>query len=506
MSELVYPSDPGLNGHAVDAAERTYKMNGFDPAREDSKLSYTPCRVAKPAFNTYHRSGEQTVSGFLDTTWAYDSRLTDDTGGPTGGPGADLTRLEAANGAFDEIVLGLVGLVGGQGSLAAATAQAAQDFGIASSERGAVTFIDAWSAAAAYLGYGFDGWVSNDYQDLFTQPKAQGLLGAARRLKERNPNLSVGLHIGGWDLSEAFHSIAQEPASRRRFAQSVVRVFRAFPMFSTLHLDWRWPGSAGAPEAGYGPEDAGNYAELIRETRAALSAADRNATIAVAVPASAAQLDAMNVPLLIEAGADRLDLMSFDFFGSPWSEKLGHHTSLRRDQDSSQTDCVDNAVTHLIEHAGVAPHRIHLGYATTTRNAKHAHITGISPLRGRYDNGSGETVGSFAPGTSTCADVLRNYLDLEQGEGRNGFELYTDAVADADYLHNPSTGVFLSLDTPRSVRAKAEYARARGLGGLFAEHAEADPGVLTNAAREGLGHTVTATVVDMKPLYVTGRS
>ncbi|MFJ2863875.1 glycosyl hydrolase family 18 protein [Kitasatospora sp. NPDC087314] len=505
MSELVYPSDPGLDGRAVDAAERTYQMNGFDPAREDSKLSFTPCRVAKPAFNTYRRSGDQTVSGFLDTTWAYDSRLTDDSGGPTGGPGADLTRLAAANGAFDELVLGLAGLVGDQGSLAATTAQAAQDFGIPASDHGAVTFIDPWSAVAAYLGYGFDGWAADDYRGLFTQEKAQGLLGAARRLKERNPDLSVGLHVGGWELSQAFHAIAQEPASRQRFARSVVRISRAFPMFSTLHLDWRWPGSAGAPGAGYGPEDAGNYAELIRETKAALSAADRNATIAVAVPASAAQLDAMNVPLLISAGADRLDLMSFDFFGSPWSTGLGHHTSLRRDPSSSQTDCVDGAVTHLIERTGVDPHRIHLGYATTTRNAKRCRLTRSSPLRGTYDAASGQTVGSFAPGTSTYADVLRNYLDLENGEGRNGFELHTDISADADYLHNPATGVFLSLDTPRSVRAKAEYARARGLGGLFAEHAEADPGLLTNAAREGLGHTVTTTVVDMKPLYVTGR-
>ncbi|MFJ2189427.1 glycoside hydrolase family 18 protein [Kitasatospora sp. NPDC087861] len=505
MSELVYPSDPGLDGRAVDAAERTYQMNGFDPAREDSKLSFTPCRVAGPAFNTYRRSGEQTVSGFLDTTWAYDSRLTDDSGGPTGGPGADLTRLEAANGAFDEIVLGLVGIVGDQGSLAAATAQAAQDFGIPAADHGAVAFIDPWSAVAAYLGYGFDGWVSNDYPALFGQQQAQGLLGAARRLTERNPDLAVGLHVGGWELSQAFHTIAQDPASWRRFAESVVRVFRAFPMFSALHLDWRWPGSAGAPGAGYGPEDAGNYAALIHETRAALAAAGSAATIAVAVPASAAQLDAMNIPLLVEAGAERLDLMSFDFFGSPWSTGLGHHTSLRRDPSSSQTDCVDGAVTHLIERTGVDPHRIHLGYATTTRNAKRSRLTRSSPLRGTYDTASGQTVGSFAPGTSTYADVLRNYLDLENGEGRNGFELHTDISADADYLHNPATGVFLSLDTPRSVRAKAEYARARGLGGLFAEHVEADPGLLTNAAREGLGHTVTTTVVDMKPLYVTGR-
>ncbi|MFD0275604.1 glycosyl hydrolase family 18 protein [Kitasatospora sp. NPDC127111] len=505
MSELVYPSDPGLNGQAVGAAEQTYEANGFDPATEDTRLSYTPCRVAKPSFNTYRRSGSQTVSGFLDTKWAYDGRLTEAPGSPTGGPGADLARLDAASGAFDEIVLGLTGIVGDQGVLAAAIAQAAADFGFPSAGHGTVTFTDAWSSVAAYHGYGFDGWVSNDYPALFDQQRAQGLLGAASRLKASDPALTVGLHIGGWDLSQAFPSIASDPAARQRFAQSVVRIFRAFPMFSALHLDWRWPGSPGAPDTDYGPEDPANYAELIRETRQALSAAGHPTTIAVAVPAIVGQLKDANVPLLVDAGADRLDLMSFDLFGSPWSPGLGHHAPLRRDPNGSQP-CIDDAVTYLVSELGVDSRRIHLGYATTTRNAQRARLDNVSPLRGTYVPGTNGTIGSFEPGVSHFADVLRNYLDLENGRGRNGFELYTDASADADFLHNPASGVHLSLDTPRSVRAKAEYARERDLGGLFAEHAAADPGVLTNAAREGLGHTLTATTVDMKPLYVTGRT
>ncbi|MER7758003.1 glycosyl hydrolase family 18 protein [Kitasatospora sp. NPDC097643] len=506
MSELVYPSDPGLNGQAVGAAEKTYAMTGFNPGTEDAKLSYTPCRVAKPAFNTYRRSGDQTVSGFLDTSWAYDGRLTDDSDPATSGAGADLTRLDAPNGAFDEVILGLVGVLGDRGVLGAALTRAARDFGVPESANGEVVFTDPWGAVAAYHGYGFDGWVSNDYQELFNQQKAQGLLGAVRRLKTANPALAVGLHVGGWDLSQAFHHIAKDPAARQRFAQSVVRLFQAFPMFSALHLDWRWPGSTGAGDAEYGPEDPANYAALIRETKAALAATGRNVSIAVAVPASVQPIRDMNVPLLVEAGAERLDLTSFDLFGSPWSDGLGHHTPLRRDPNGTQADSIDDAVTYLVDELRVDSRRIHLGYATTTRNARRAQVSQISPLRGTYDRGEGGTVGTFLPGISTFTDVLRNYLDLEGGQGRNGFQLHTDTAADADFLHSPANGVFLSLDTPRSVRAKAEYARTRKLGGLFAEHAPADSGLLTNAAREGLGHTVTTTVVDMKPLYVTGRS
>ena len=44
--------------------------------------------------------------------------------------------------------------------------------------------------------------------------------------------------------------------------------------------------------------------------------------------------------------------------------------------------------------------------------------------------------------------------DLENQKGRNGFNVYTDQVADADFLYNPESKLFMSLDTPRTVKAK----------------------------------------------------
>ncbi|WP_143060334.1 hypothetical protein [Streptomyces sp. TLI_105] len=66
--------------------------------------------------------------------------------------------------------------------------------------------------------------------------------------------------------------------------------------------------------------------------------------------------------------------------------------------------------------------------------------------------------GTFESGTTEPADILRNYLDLETGAGCNGFTLYTDTVADADFLYNPDS------------------------------------------------YTAPHTVMDMKPPYVTGKS
>lgn len=77
-------------------------------------------------------------------------------------------------------------------------------------------------------------------------------------------------------------------------------------------------------------------------------------------------------------------------------------------------------------------------------------------------------------------------------------------MADADFLYNPQSKLFMSLDTPRSVKAKGEYAAKHNLGGLFTWTIDQDNGVLLNAAREGLGYEVQTQVVDMAPFYFSG--
>ncbi|MFH8839540.1 glycosyl hydrolase family 18 protein [Streptomyces sp. NPDC017868] len=521
MSDLVNASDPGtdVNGEVwgKGAAEKTYEVNGFDPAREDVKLSYTPRRAAKTVFNTYQGGNGLILSGYVAADATYDSRYGQHPGDANvgyqeGGPGADIARIPA--GAFDELVVGAVGIVGDEGEKKDVIDRAAADFGIASSQdglpgqRGKATFTDAWGDVLGYIGFGFNGWFSNDAAPHFTQDKAHGLLGAVAGLKKSNPALKVGLNVGGWEMSQAFHHVAEEPGLRTAFADSLARIFRAFPMFTTLHLDWQFPGAMGASDNVYGPEDPENYARLIREVKQKLDPiVPGGVEIAVAVAGTVEKIKAANVPLLVDAGAGRLNLLAFDFFGSPWSDKLGHHAPLRRDPQAPDAPSVDDAVSYLIQDLKIAPGAIHLAYATSSRNAQRAEIASTSPLKGGYDPYPGATtVGTFKSGESEPADLLRNYLDLENGGARNGFALYTDTVADADFLHNPDSGVFVSLDTPRTVRAKAEYARAHKLGGLYAHRADADTGLLANAAREGLGHTVTGTVVDMKPLYVTGKN
>ncbi len=72
------------------------------------------------------------------------------------------------------------------------------------------------------------------------------------------------------------------------------------------------------------------------------------------------------------------------------------------------------------------------------------------------------------------------------------------------FLYNPESKLFMSLDTPRTVKAKGEYAASPGLGGLFTRTIDHDNGVLVNAAREGLGYEIASEVIDMDPFYFEG--
>lgn len=317
-----------------------------------------------------------------------------------------------------------------------------------------------------------------------THPVASGAIGP------NAPGLFTDAHQNGWArVADAVHEHGG-------------RVFLQLMHAGRLaHPDFLPDGAEGALTNEYGPEDPENYAQLIREIRNKLP----NARIAISAPASTGKLAAMNIPLLVDAGAQRIDLLAFDAFGTPWAEHLDHHAPLRHDPNAQGPVSADAAVKYLVGELNIDSSLIHLAYATHTRNAQGAKVSRISPLTGTYEP-QGTTVGTFQSGTSTHPDILRNYLDLETGKGRNGFTLHTDTTADADFLYNADSGVFISLDTPRTVKAKAEYARANGLGGLYAYRADGDCGLLANAAREGLNHTAIDTPLDMKPLYTTGKS
>jgi len=496
-SALVYDGDPGdpTKPQSVGATERTYQQNNFDPATETEDYSYTATRVVKRVYNTYGAVPQgRKVFGYF-TDWSqYDGRLEGNFSNALTGRGLDMMLVDAA--AYDKIIIGFAGIVGDKGEKQYIIDNAAVDFGKKLHE---ATFVDPWGDVASFLNVGFTSWVSNDYQDLFIQSKAQGVLGGLKKLKDKNPNLKLSFSLGGWTMSEAFHAVAADPAQRKTLIDSLAFIVQRFPMFTEIDLDWEYPGNAGAGNP-HGPLDATHFQSLVRELKQRLP----SIRVSIAAGASMATLLTSDIKGMIASGVEGINLMTYDYFGTPWAPKLAHHSNLY-DVDPSDPEghSIDRAVKYLLEQ-GVPSTNINIGFAAYSRSARNAVIDSWSPLQGTYNPGSGTTTGTFESGTTEFFDLLYNYLDLEHQTGINGFNVYTDEVADADYLYSPESGLFLSVDTPRSVYAKGEYVRKHNLGGLFTWTIDMDNGVLVNAAREGLGAPVQTRVVDMEPFYFSG--
>ena len=484
--------------------ETSNAADGFNPAIDDSKLSYTSARVAKPVYNQYKADASKPkVFGYY-TDWSqYDSRLQGDDTELNRGRGYDLTNVSPT--AYDKIIVGFVGITGFKKQDGLDRDVVAEGAALCGKVKYEPTFLDPWGDFQTYVNVGFDvsGWDVDP--KTVTQANTKGFLGGLRDLqakaKKQGHNLELSMSIGGWTMSNGFHETSASDASRKIFAKGVVKLFKQFPMFSGVDLDWEYPNveAVGNP---YGPEDGANFALLIAEVRKQLDAAGRSdVKISAAASAVVANLAYAGVNTLMKSGMDFVNVMTYDFFGTPWAETVTHHTNLKALTAGGWS--VETVVDYLLAE-GFPAERINIGYAGYTRNSRNTEITSFSPLEGTYNPGNGKTTGTFESGTSEWYDIIYNYLDLENQKGRNGFNVYTDQKANADYLYNPQSKLFLSLDTPRSVKAKGEYAANLGLGGVFTWTVDQDNGVLVNAVREGLGYEISKEVIDMEPFYFEG--
>nr|WP_157135331.1 glycosyl hydrolase family 18 protein [Serratia sp. M24T3] len=480
--------------------EKTYEMDNFDPKVEISNYSYTSSRVMKPVYNKYKTQGKPKVFGYY-TDWSqYDGRLDNKFEKDNRGAGYDLANLSPT--AFDKIIFGFIGIFGDQGDMVKKIDAAAS---LQNKSKYEPLFLDPWGDFQSYRNCDQpEAWREIDVATV-TQENSKGILGGLRdfqqKAKKLGHELALSMSIGGWTMSNIFHELAASSESRKIFALGVVKLFKQFPMFSEIDIDWEYPNDIGN-ENPFGPEDGDNYVLLIKELRQQLDAAGRSdVKISIAAAAVVKKIVHSKIKELLAVGLYGINLMTYDFFGIPWAKELNHHTNIMPKEPDG--DSVDTVINYLIAQ-GIASDRINIGYAGYSRNAKKVEIESFSPLKGSHDLKKSLTTGTLESASTVWADLIYNYLDLENQCGRNGFNVYTDQIADADYLYSPQSKLFLSIDTPRTVKAKGEYVMKHNLGALFTWTIDQDNGVLVNAAREGLGCEIETQVIDMKHFYFEG--
>ncbi|MGH8203987.1 MAG: glycosyl hydrolase family 18 protein, partial [Steroidobacteraceae bacterium] len=149
----------------------------------------------------------------------------------------------------------------------------------------------------------------------------------------------------------------------------------------------------------------------------------------------------------------------------------GHHAGLYASEFAAPTDRNSDASIRQHRAAGIPPGKLVLGVAFYGRR-----FEGVDPLH----EGLNRPYARYG-GDHSYAELAKSYIDLQ------GFVRRWDARARAAWLWNASTRTFVTYEDPQSLRAKMEYVRSQGLGGvMFWELSQDRNGELLDTIRAGL--------------------
>lgn len=298
--------------------------------------------------------------------------------------------------------------------------------------------------------------------DTWDQP-LRGNWNQLKKLKARHPNVKVLISLGGWTWSRGFSSAAR-PENRQAFVASCIDAYirgnlpvtdgaggqgAAAGVFDGIDIDWEYPVACGL--ACGTPEDRQNFTALLAEFRRQLDAVRPGLLLTVAVGAG---IDKIRVtdPGQYHQYLDYINVMTYDFHGA-WDPQTNHHSALfASPADPSTGDQryynSNDAIQAFLDR-GVPASKLQLGIGFYGRG-----WTGVpNSNNGLYRSGSA------APGTYEAG--IEDYKVLRNRAGSS----YIDQQARAHWKYDGNT--FWSYDNPAIVAEKVNYAKVRGLGGVF---------------------------------------
>jgi len=321
-----------------------------------------------------------------------------------------------------------------------------------------------------------------DYQEPFTDtvsgqadrndPKLlAGNFNQLKELKAKYKNLKILISIGGWTLSGQF-SNAAKPQNVQSFVKSCIDMFikgnilglapgAAAGIFDGIDIDWEYPAfqrtdGQSKGEYTFSRNDTQNYTVMLAEFRRQLG---NKYLLSIAAPAGQDKFS--NIQLnKIGQYVNWINLMTFNYQGS-WGTQTDIQPPLYCDPKGSlsiKTYCIDYSVTSYRE-AGVPAAKINLGLSFSG----HASTNSTKNQQGLYQKDVKPTPGQYNAGSNGDKKQLKS-----QGyAGRRG----DTAKGDGNF----NSAASQSFDNAQEIIDKVNYARSRGLGGVFCWSLDDDP-------------------------------
>jgi chitinase len=326
-----------------------------------------------------------------------------------------------------------------------------------------------------------------------------GILPALLQLRANFPNLKIGFSLGGWTRSGDFAFVAADATKRANLVNNCVK-FVEYLNFDFIDVDWEYPCSVRQPDTvdnsadegtpNASPADKQNFILLLSELKNALNIleykTDKEYELSVALSASINTIAAgIDVPSLYKI-IDFANIMTYDSRGA-WDTITGHQSGLyinSKDTYAANNKLsIDDTIIYLIEKGANASKTV-IGCAFYTRGW--GNVDAISPdpdsnAPGMYKNAgiSGKDADSSdSRGAINEADIVAgsggrragNWAYRKIGDLKEiypNLTEYYDEVAEAAYLYDSTEGVLFTYDNVRSITAKLNYVKTKGLGGII---------------------------------------
>lgn len=312
-----------------------------------------------------------------------------------------------------------------------------------------------------HINYAF-AQVNDDREAYFQNPDAPAHLAQLQALKARNPALKILVSVGGWG-ADGFSDAALTDSSRAKFSRSAVEMVERYAL-DGFDVDWEFPGQPG-PGIEFREEDEQNFTLMLESLREHLDAlseerermGDDRYLLTIASNDDQQYFDHTEMNRL-HVYLDFINVMTYDMFTSG-SPTTGHHTGLYRSAGpDAPARTSESAVARHLD-AGIPPEKVVLGVAFYGRGWR-----GVLP----ENNGLYQRYEDFA-GAWGYQEIMSRFTP------ENGFERLWDDAAQAPYLWNADSLMFVSYDDPESLGRKAAFIRERQLGGMmYWEHSH-DP-------------------------------
>ena len=283
------------------------------------------------------------------------------------------------------------------------------------------------------------------------------------RIRKIHPEIKIILSIGGWS-ADGFSQAAMTESTREKAAKSAAALVAAHKL-DGIDIDWEYPCFAVAGIAA-DLRDKENFTLFLAKLRQELDALGNGRMLTIA--AGGDTYFTLHTDMAkAQEYLDYVQLMTYDLQGG-FVKVTGHHASLYPGTTNLFDVCVDKAVK-VFQEAGVPAEKLIVGvpfYARVWREVKGG------------GDGLGREAGTVGTGGPGYGELAESYID------KNGFRRYWDDAGKAPYLFDGNC--FISYDDGESLRAKTDYVKEKGLGGIMFWEYGCDPeGTLLNHIYEG---------------------